>query len=213
MQDATSRRERKKQAVRQALEEAALRLFDSRGFGATTIDQIADEADVSRSTFFRYLGSKEAVLFNAYDDGGRALAQILHDRPESEPPLTAFENALVELALMMQQDFGAGRELAALRRNTIESDQALKLRRDEVVRRWGIRLGETLAARDGAEAPARRHLLAAAVGLAVTERITELYLDPEGSPDTESMIRSEFALLRELVTESTNEALPAPTEK
>lgn len=198
MQQPLTRRERKKQAVRRGLEEAALRLFDRHGFSATTIDQIADEADVSRSTFFRYFGSKEAVLFNAYDDGGHTLAQLLAERPHEEGPLSAFENGLVELSLNDSTE--ADRELAGLRRRIIESDPALKLRRDELVHRWRFRIAETLAERDGKTAPERPHLLAAAVGVAVTERITELYFDPSSPADPERTIRSEFVLLRSLVS-------------
>ena len=198
MQRTDNRRDRKKEAVRRALEESALRLFARKGFSATTIDQVADQADVSRSTFFRYFGSKEAVLFNAYDDGGRALAQLLAERPPDEGPLIAFENALVGLAVATSA--GADRELAALRREIIESDPNLKLRRDELVHRWRFRLAETLAAREGKADPAASHLLAAAVGIAVTERITQVYVDATSSDDPEKMIRSEFVLLRSLVS-------------
>lgn len=201
VQPVVTRRDRKKQAVRLALEDAALRLFDGRGFSATTIDQIADRADVSRSTLFRYFGSKEALLFDAYDDRGRALAEMLQARPQGEAPLVAFENALVEMTKDAQSG-GSDRELAALRRRIIESDRSLKVRSDELVRRWGLRIAETLAERDGQPAPQRRHLLAAAVGLAVTERIAQLYVDPSVPQDPETMVRSEFALLRELVAAS-----------
>lgn len=197
MQQIQTRRERKKQAVRHGLEEASLRLFDRYGFSSTTIDQIADEADVSRSTFFRYFGSKEAVLFGAYDDGGEALAQFLLNRPRDEPALVAFENALVELSVSRGSD--ADREITALRRRIIESDSGLKLRRDALVHRWRFRIAETMAARAGRDRPERSHLLAAAVGIAIAERITELYVDPSTSGDAETMIRSEFSLLRDLV--------------
>lgn len=44
------------------LAEAALRLFDRKGFGETTIDDIAAAANVSRRTFFRYFPRKESVI-------------------------------------------------------------------------------------------------------------------------------------------------------
>ena len=198
MQVETSRRERKKQAVRQALEEAALRLFDTTGFSATTVDQIADEADVSRSTFFRYFGSKEAVLFDAYDDGGQALSHLLTERPREESALEAFENALVGMSVGDQAQ--GDRQLAARRRRIVDSDDNLRLRRDELVHRWRFRIAGTLAEREGRSQPERPHLLAAAVGIAVTERITELYVDSPSEQDPETMIRAEFALLRELVS-------------
>ena len=57
-----SLRERKKLATRAAIIRRAVHLFDQRGFHNTSIDDIADAADVSRGTFFNYFGYKEAVI-------------------------------------------------------------------------------------------------------------------------------------------------------
>jgi AcrR family transcriptional regulator len=58
-------RERKKQRTRRALAGTALRLFTEQGFDATTLEELADQADVSKSTFFRFFPAKEAAAIEA----------------------------------------------------------------------------------------------------------------------------------------------------
>jgi AcrR family transcriptional regulator len=58
-------RERKKLRTRRALADAALRLFASNGFGRTTLEDVAAEAEVSKSTFFRFFPAKEAAAIEA----------------------------------------------------------------------------------------------------------------------------------------------------
>jgi AcrR family transcriptional regulator len=62
MNDAISRRERKKIETRQRLMEEAFRLFASRGYDATTVEEIATAASVAKGTFFNYFETKEAIL-------------------------------------------------------------------------------------------------------------------------------------------------------
>ena len=55
-------RERKKIRTRETIRQEAFRLIEENGYAATTVEQIAEAAEVSPSTFFRYFPTKESVL-------------------------------------------------------------------------------------------------------------------------------------------------------
>jgi AcrR family transcriptional regulator len=58
----TDRRTRKRQARREEVYETAIRLFVERGYDNTTMDDIADDADVARGTVFNYFERKSALV-------------------------------------------------------------------------------------------------------------------------------------------------------
>lgn len=57
-----SRRERKKEETKDRIFKAAMKLFKHKGLDGTTVDEIAEKADVAKGTFFNYFPRKEAVL-------------------------------------------------------------------------------------------------------------------------------------------------------
>ena len=85
-------RERKKAKTRAAIQAAALQLFERQGYDATTVDQIAELAEVSQATFFRYFPAKEdVVLHDRYDP---LLLADLRDQPPELSPITALRRTL-----------------------------------------------------------------------------------------------------------------------
>ena len=73
-------RERKKQATRIAIRDAAMALFDEHGFAQTTFDRIAEAADVSRATVFTYFPTKEEIVFG---DAAAAVDALEGERREA----------------------------------------------------------------------------------------------------------------------------------
>jgi AcrR family transcriptional regulator len=79
-----SPRERRRTRTMREIQTEALRLFAEHGYEQTTIEQIADAADISPRTFFRYFPTKEDVVL--WDEFDAVVLDLLEQRPEDEPP-------------------------------------------------------------------------------------------------------------------------------
>lgn len=73
-------RERQKEMRRQAIAEAAVGLFHSQGFEATTVEQIARSAGVSAPTVFKYFNSKQEILLEMIREADRHAVVDLCDQ-------------------------------------------------------------------------------------------------------------------------------------
>ncbi|PXX66462.1 TetR family transcriptional regulator [Nocardia tenerifensis] len=90
-------RERKKQQTRLRIIEVALNLCDTQGFEATTIEQIANAADVSPRTINRYFDSKEDIVLGPIQDFGRAIADALRRLPVTGNELESLREAFLQV--------------------------------------------------------------------------------------------------------------------
>jgi AcrR family transcriptional regulator len=85
-------RERKKIETLHRLQEEALRLFDEHGYDATTIEQIAEAAGVSPSTFYRYFPTKEDVVVQ--DEYDPLIVNVFESQSADDAPLDALRAVL-----------------------------------------------------------------------------------------------------------------------
>ncbi|MFI9509106.1 TetR family transcriptional regulator [Nocardia sp. NPDC052566] len=104
-------RERKKLRTRRTLADVALRMFTEKGFDATTLDEVVDEAEVSRSTFFRVFPAKEAVAIEAETELWSSYLTALAERELSGLILTELCDTLIETAEGLAVDW-TGRYIA-----------------------------------------------------------------------------------------------------
>ena len=118
-------RERKKLATRLAIHEAGMRLFAERGFGGTTVDDIAELAGVSRATVFAYYATKEEIVFGEAAAAVQGLAARLSEGDDSTvavvrawiTELTGWlePELLVQMALAREAPTVAARQLQIYR--------------------------------------------------------------------------------------------------
>ena len=91
-------RARKRARTREEIIAAAYRLFESEGYGAVTVEDIVDAAEVSRSTFFRYFGDKQEVVFAREVEVRREAAERAEHRELPAPD--TLDEALEQLRII-----------------------------------------------------------------------------------------------------------------
>lgn len=109
---------------------AAIALFAEHGFDATSVEQIAQAAGVSRSTFFRQFGGKEDVVFADHEELLRELEGYL-ERPHENP-----WTAVCDASLHVFRHFAADPELARRRYTIVREVPVLRDREIVTVFRY-----------------------------------------------------------------------------
>lgn len=193
MSDAVPRAwDRQRSALRAEIMRVALDLFVRQGFEATTIDEIAMAAGISRRSFFRYFGTKEDVLLGDLVGRGEVLAAALAARPQEEDAWTALLAALRELRAGRAED--AGTELAIGRMMT--RTPSLRARHLEKRLRWQELLVPLVAERIAAP---DAELAAAAIvttALSCLDVATDALVAADGEGDLEALYASALAAVR-----------------
>jgi AcrR family transcriptional regulator len=134
-------RERKKQRTRQALIDAAMRLYRERGFDGVTVADIARDADVAPRTFFGYFETKEDVFLGRGDDRVQRVIQAIQERDRGEPILGAARRELLrDRAASHKARFESGPDLSTLLRHP-----AIRGRLRERWNRWEDLLADAIA--------------------------------------------------------------------
>jgi AcrR family transcriptional regulator len=188
-------RERKKQRTREAIVDAALRLFEERGFERTTIADVAAAADIAPRTFFGYFRTKEDVLFDDFEPTRASLAARLDGRPEGESAIDALR-AWIE-QLIAQTDFDDEREFC--RRRLVLTTPVLAAYERGLMAQFESTLAGAVA-RDLGDPPdgVRPRMVAAAATAALLS--TESYYKDEGREHAQLGKAASLALLDDALT-------------
>lgn len=190
-------RERKKQRTKEALIDAALELFQRKGFEATTIEEIADAVQVSPRTFLRYFRTKEhAALCQIDEQLGTVLAKLAA-RPADEPVLTALREATVE-AVGECESSGHDAEQARFRRlqELMAHSPTVRVGAIELSMARLGELAKLIAARMGVDLAVdpRPHLIAS-VAVCAVDHAVNAWREYQPDAHASDLIRQAFDLL------------------
>lgn len=183
-------RERKKARTRAAIQRHAFRLFRKQGYEATTVAQIAEAAEISESTFFRYFPTKEDVV--VWNELAPRMMEAIRSQPATYGPIRALRSAMREvLGGLSAEEAAVMRERGVLWLSTpmlrgVGADQIAAVAAEMAAERTGR------SARD----PAVRTLVGAVLGV-MSAAMLEALEHPEADSATlidEALARLEAGL-------------------
>ncbi|MFF1375048.1 TetR family transcriptional regulator [Streptomyces sp. NPDC058308] len=184
--------------MRRELAAAAMELFASKGYEATTVDEIAAAAGVARRTFFRHFRSKEEAIFPDHDDTLIRAEAVLNAAPPHEHPLDTVCRGIKEVMKMYAaspavsvERYRLTREVPTLREREIAS----VARYERLFTRYLLGHFDEQAHHDGNDDPLLAEVAASAV-VTAHNHVLRRWLRAGGQGDVETQLDHAFAIVR-----------------
>ncbi|MFB7368738.1 TetR family transcriptional regulator [Streptomyces sp. NPDC056222] len=206
--------------MRRELAAAAMELFATKGYEATTVDEIAAQAGVARRTFFRHFRSKEEAIFPDHDDTLVRAEAVLNAAPPHEHPLDTVCRGIKEVMKMYAgspavsvERYRLTREVPTLREREIAS----VARYERLFTRYLLGHFDERDHHDGNDDPLLAEVAASAV-VTAHNHVLRRWLRAGGQGDVEAQLDHAFAIVRETFgtgigarPAAAPQAQPAPT--
>ncbi|MET7641216.1 TetR family transcriptional regulator [Streptomyces sp. NPDC005438] len=187
--------------LRRELAAAAMELFATKGYEATTVDEIAARAGVARRTFFRHFRSKEEAIFPDHDDTLVRAKAVLDAAPAHEHPLDTVCRGIKEVMRMYAaspagsvERYKLTREVPALREREIAS----VARYERLFTRYLLGHFDETAHHDGTsdfDEPLMAEVAASAV-VTAHNHVLRRWLRAGAKGDVEAQLDHAFAIVR-----------------
>ncbi|WP_170210022.1 TetR/AcrR family transcriptional regulator [Propioniferax innocua] len=189
----TNGHELRRRRTREAILKSATRLFDERGFTATTVAEIAADAGVSQRTFFLHFPSKEDLLFT-HVDTFREVAVQAAAASSSPSPSARVKHAVAAMIDMATADSTLVRHAA----DRAQTASLGRLPRSLVAQLSALAIALTESVADATDAPPSK--VAPMVGGALgAVQAAGLIAAEEGASSEEMHQRMSYALEHSLV--------------
>ncbi|MFE3093325.1 TetR family transcriptional regulator [Streptomyces sp. NPDC059248] len=185
--------------MRRELATAAMELFATKGYEATTVDEIAAAAGVARRTFFRHFRSKEEAIFPDHDDTLVRAEAVLNAAPPHEHPLDTVCRGIKEVMRMYASSpavsverYRLTREVPTLREREIAS----VARYERLFTRYLLGHFDERDHHDGNDDPLLAEVAASAV-VTAHNHVLRRWLRAGGQGDVEAQLDHAFAIVRD----------------
>jgi AcrR family transcriptional regulator len=191
----TDLRSRTRRALQAEITAVAFDLFDRQGFEATTINQIAAAAGLSRSSFFRYFATKEDVVLLGVEERGLVLRDALAARPPDESPWEALRHALAVIVKINIENPDRILRLSRIMHAT-PSLQARQMQRENTWHRLLVpEIARRLGPSSGPIDPRPAALASAALGC--LHAATTVWRDCDAQADLAALLDQAMSALRD----------------
>jgi AcrR family transcriptional regulator len=185
--------------MRRELAAAAMELFATKGYEATTVDEIAAAAGVARRTFFRHFRSKEEAIFPDHDDTLVRAEAVLNAAPPHEHPLDTVCRGIKEVMKMYAARpeisvarYKLTREVPTLR----EAEIASVARYERLFTRYLLGHFDEHAHHDAANDDPLLAEVAASAVVTAHNHVLRRWLRADGKGDVEAQLDHAFAIVR-----------------
>jgi AcrR family transcriptional regulator len=185
--------------MRRELAAAAMELFSTKGYEATTVDEIAAAAGVARRTFFRHFRSKEEAIFPDHDDTLIRAEAVLNAAPAHEHPLDTVCRGIKEVMKMYAARpeisvarYKLTREVPTLR----EAEIASVARYERLFTRYLLGHFDEHAHDDDANDDPLLAEVAASAVVTAHNHVLRRWLRAGGQGDVEAQLDHAFAIVR-----------------
>ena len=194
-----SLREKKAEKNRVRIIDEALRLFQRRGFDQTTMQQIAEAAEVSPSTLYRYFASKDLIVLARFVTQAQSLPEHLRACPVDLP----LPQALAKTILTALETTHELSSQSILIRNILDQNPIARARLWDMLEDLRRQLGETISERLRLPVTDLRVIMAARLAILVAETAGDIWR-------THPKRRNASAIAGEIIRLLDSGAVPVP---
>jgi AcrR family transcriptional regulator len=186
-------RERKKLRTRSEISAAALALIAERGLADVRVEDICAEAEIGRSTFFRYFDSKEsAFVEGVHARRVESVTSEVERRPATESPFEALEGAV----LTMAAEWRSFRDDMVLEARLRSESATIRAWAAESSERWMAEIAAALVPRVGDDI--ERAAVIAAAFIATVQIAYGIWITDGATEDPSPVLQRCFAALRQM---------------
>lgn len=175
------------------LEQAALNLYQERGYEQTTVTEIAERAGLTERTFFRYFADKREVLFGGQENLLKTAVSAIETAPDTATPIEIIIAALEAVVPMFQER----QEIARQRQSVIAANPGLQER--EMLKLATLVSAMTNALRRRAVTDPEASLVAN-TGAIVFKTAYARWVGEPDAPDLSILIRASFDQLKRIIS-------------